>query len=58
MSAAAFLGCDTFRLADIRAGRIDRFSLPTLIRYLARVHMRVELSITPLERPDAKSERG
>lgn len=53
-SSAAILGCDKFRVADIRAGRLERFSLPMLIRYLARVHTRVELSITRVARPYAK----
>ena len=56
-SAGALLGCDKFRIADIRAGRLERFSLMMLIRYLARVHMRVELSITRESKPYAKSKR-
>jgi len=57
-SAGALLGCDRFRIAEIRAGRLERFSLMMLVRYLARVHMRVELSITRVPRPYAKDQHG
>jgi len=52
--AAALLGTDRFRIADIRSGRLERFSLVMLVRYLARVHMRVELSISRVPRPYAR----
>jgi predicted XRE-type DNA-binding protein len=42
---AAFLGTDQPRISDIRRGKLERFSLVTLIRYLTRLRCRVELQI-------------
>jgi predicted XRE-type DNA-binding protein len=43
---AAVIGTDQPRVSDIRRGKLDRFSLETLIRYLVRLRCRVELKIT------------
>ena len=53
---AATIGTDQPRISDIRRGRLHRFSLETLIRYLTRLSQRVELHITrappkPVQRP-------
>jgi predicted XRE-type DNA-binding protein len=45
--AAALLGTEGERIADLRYGRLDRFSLERLIRFLVRAGARVELRITP-----------
>ena len=42
----AVLGTDRSRVADLRQGRLDRFSLETLIRFLVRMGRRIELTIT------------
>jgi helix-turn-helix protein len=42
----ALLSTDRFRIADLRRGRLGRFSLETLIRFLERAGMHVELRIT------------
>ena len=44
---AALLGTDGQRVMEIRRGKLDRFSLDTLIRYLTRMGRCVELKITP-----------
>ena len=44
--AAYMLGTDRSRVAELRRGKLDRFSLETLIRYLARMRKRVELRVT------------
>ena len=46
-TAAARLGCDHWRIADLRAERTERFSLMTLVRHLARLRYSVSLSIEP-----------
>ena len=46
----ARLGTDRFRVADLRRGRLERFSLETLLRFLVRAGMRVELSVTERHR--------
>ena len=51
---AAFIGTDQPRISDIRRGKLERFSLETLIRYLTRLHHRVELQISPLPRFNRK----
>ena len=43
---AAHLGTDRPRVSEIRRGKLERFSLETLIRYVTRLHRRVELQIT------------
>jgi hypothetical protein len=45
----ALIGTDRARIAELRRGKLDRFSLETLIRFLTRLRMRVELSITAPE---------
>lgn len=42
----ALLGTDRFRIADLRRGRLTRFSLETLICFLERAGMHVELRVT------------
>ena len=44
--AAVLLGTQRARVVDIRTGRLDRFSLETLLRYLVRAGARVELRVT------------
>jgi hypothetical protein len=41
----ALLGTDRFRIADLRRGRLARFSLEALLRFLARAGLRVELRV-------------
>jgi hypothetical protein len=40
------IGTDRCRVAELRRGKLDRFSLETLIRYLTRLRHQVELRIT------------
>ena len=40
------MGTDRPRISELRRGKLDRFSLETLIRYLARLQYRVEISVT------------
>jgi len=47
------LGTDRFRIADLRRGRLARFSLETLIRFLARAGLRVELRVERVRRERA-----
>ena len=42
---ASLLGTDRFRIADLRRGRLARFSLETLLRFLVRVGLRVEVRV-------------
>ena len=42
---AAVIGTDQPRISDIRRGKLERFSLETLIRYLTRLRCRVTLEI-------------
>jgi hypothetical protein len=44
--AAVLLGTQRARVVDIRSGRLDRFSLETLLRYLVRAGASVELRVT------------
>jgi hypothetical protein len=39
------LGTDRFRIADLRRGRLTRFSLETLLRFLVRGGMQIELRV-------------
>ena len=53
---AAYLGTDRPRISELRRGKLVRFSLETLIRYLTRLDRNVELRITnkslrPFARP-------
>jgi predicted XRE-type DNA-binding protein len=43
---ARLICTDAPRVMEIRRGKLDRFSLETLIRYLTRLGHRVELRIT------------
>ena len=43
---AVLIGTDRPRISELRHGKLDRFSLETLIRYLARLQYRVEISVT------------
>jgi hypothetical protein len=45
LEAAIWIELDRWRIADIRAGRLERFSLETLIRLLSRVHAQVALDV-------------
>jgi predicted XRE-type DNA-binding protein len=42
---AALIGTDRPRISELRRGKLDRFSLETLIRYLTR--LRYHVSVTP-----------
>lgn len=42
---AVEIGTDAPRISDIRRGKLQRFSLETLIRYITRLKMRVELHV-------------
>jgi predicted XRE-type DNA-binding protein len=44
---AVLLGTDRPRISELRRGKLDRFSLETLIRYLTRLRRTVELRIAP-----------
>ena len=48
--AAYLIESDRSRVADIRRGRLTRFSLETLIRYVERLGYRVELRVEPVRR--------
>jgi len=50
-----YLGTDRSRIADLRRGRLDRFSLETLLRLLDRAGVEVELRFT---RRSTRSNRG
>jgi hypothetical protein len=54
----ALLGTDRFRIADLRRGRLGRFSLETLIRFLDRAGMCVELRVTRKPRPSRTTTRA
>ena len=43
---AAYIGTDARRITEIKRGQLERFSLETLIRYLARMRRVVELRIS------------
>jgi predicted XRE-type DNA-binding protein len=42
---AVLLDTDPARISDLRHGKLDRFSLETLIRFAARLWLRVDLSV-------------
>ena len=46
----AYLGTDRSRVADLRRGKLDRFSLETLLRLLTRAGIHVELRLAPGDR--------
>ncbi|HVX41869.1 MAG TPA: XRE family transcriptional regulator [Gemmatimonadaceae bacterium] len=43
----AIIGTDRARISELRRGKLDRFSLETLIRFLDRLRCTVELRVTP-----------
>ena len=45
--ASALIGVERERIADLRRGKLERFSLERLIRFLVRAGARVEVRITP-----------
>ena len=47
------LGTDAPRISDLRRGRLERFSLETLIRFTARLERRVQLTVTAERRGPA-----
>lgn len=47
MLAAKSLGVTQPRVSDIVRGKIDLFSVDTLIELLGRAHIRVDVRITP-----------
>jgi predicted XRE-type DNA-binding protein len=42
---AVLLDTDPARISDLRHGKLDRFSLETLIRFAARLWLRVDMSV-------------
>ncbi len=54
----ALLGTDRFRIADLRRGRLARFSLEALLRFLARAGMRVDLHVTRAPRPQRTRDQS
>lgn len=55
---ASWLGTDRFRIADLRRGRLTRFSLETLLRFLARAGQRIELHVTRAPGSSARPTQG
>jgi len=43
---AYVIGTDRPRISELRRGKLDRFSLETLIRYLTRLQHRVDVTVT------------
>jgi predicted XRE-type DNA-binding protein len=43
---AFLIGTDRPRISELRRGKLQRFSLETLIRYLARLQQRVDITVT------------
>ncbi len=52
---AALLRTDRSRIAELRRGKLDRFSLETLMRFLTRLGARAELRIAPAARLRARA---
>jgi predicted XRE-type DNA-binding protein len=46
--AGSILGVDQPRFSDLQRGRLERFSLQKLVRMLARIDRRVELTVIHL----------
>jgi predicted XRE-type DNA-binding protein len=44
--AGSFIGTDPSRVSDLRRGRLDRFSLQQLVRFISRDHGTVTLQVT------------
>jgi hypothetical protein len=55
---AYLLGTDRSRIAELRRGKLYRFSLERLIRFLTRAGQIVELRVTEPVRPSRKPRRG
>jgi predicted XRE-type DNA-binding protein len=51
---AYMLGTDRFRIAELRRGKLDRFSLETLIRFATRAGKRVSIQVVTTARPYSK----
>src|SRR6266545_4186514 len=45
LAAARMLGVDEARMSNLEHGRLERFSLQKLIRLLARINRRVDLTV-------------
>ena len=43
---AAYIGTDAQRVMEIRRGKLDRFSLETLVRYIERMGRHVDLTVS------------
>jgi hypothetical protein len=54
----ALLRTDRARVADLRRGKLDRFSLETLIRFLTRLGMHAELRIAQRALPRARARES
>jgi hypothetical protein len=54
---AVIMGTDEPRVSDIRRGKLQRFSLEMLIRYLTRLRRRVTLQIVEAS-PPPRPRRG
>ena len=52
--AARGLGLGTARLSDLRRGRVERFTIDRLVRALAVVDRRVDVSVTVVGRRDVE----
>lgn len=46
----AILGTDRSRIAELRRGKLDRFSLETLIRFAARLRLDARITLVPRPR--------
>jgi hypothetical protein len=49
-----WMGAHPSRISELRCGKLDRFSLETLIRYCYRLRVRVEFSITRIRFDDPR----
>jgi predicted XRE-type DNA-binding protein len=52
--AASLLELDPSRLSDLRRGRVERFSVERLIRILATVDRRVDVTVSTIDRPERR----
>lgn len=48
---AVLIGTDRPRISELRRGKLDRFSLETLIRYLTRLRHRVDIVVVRVRIP-------
>jgi predicted XRE-type DNA-binding protein len=53
---ASFIGTDRPRISELRRGKLTRFSLETLIRYLERLDHRVDINVTHV-RPNYRRDK-